>query len=322
MVIERPVQLLLILVIEAAVGYPQVLYRTVRHPVVWIGELIAVLEAHWNRGSAIRRRILGVALLGVLAVVVGGAGWLFEGALSTVQSRGGAVLDTSLTVVALAALWVGTSMLAQRSLHDHVAAVLKPLAAGDLATARQHVSHIVGRDTAALDEAGISTAAIESLAESFCDGIVAPVFWFLVAGWPGLFLCKAINTADSMIGHKDERYRAFGWAAARADDLVNLIPARIAGLLICVAGFGGLRTMLRDAHQHASPNGGWPEAAMAGVLNRQLGGAVSYDGEPAFRAMLGNGPKPDVSSLRRAVGVYWRACFMLWLIVAGVAWLQ
>jgi len=127
--------------------------------------------------------------------------------------------------------------------------------------------------------------------------------------------------ADSIVGHKDDRYRAFGWAVARADDLVNLIPARIAGLLICVAGFGGVRTMFRDAHLHASPNGGWPEAAMAGVLARQLGGPVSYGGEYAFRQYLGTGPRPDAGSLRAALAVYWRACVMLWLLVAGVAWL-
>jgi adenosylcobinamide-phosphate synthase len=179
----------------------------------------------------------------------------------------------------------------------------------------------VGRDTAALDGEGIAAAAIESLSESFCDGIVAPAFWFLVAGLPGLAVCKAINTADSIVGHQDERFRAFGWAAARADDLVNLLPARISGFLICAAGLGGMRVMLRDASRHASPNGGWPEAAMAGVLARQLGGTVTYDGELASRALLGAGPRPDAASLRSALGVYWRACVMMWLIVGGLAWL-
>ena len=310
MLVERPVQLLIILMIEAAVGYPQLLYRSVRHPVVWIGNLIAALETHWNTGSALRRRLAGCALLGVLVLAAGGLGWLFHWA------------SEAWPLVIVATLLAGTAMLAQRSLHDHVVAVLRPLESADLATARRSVSQIVGRDTATLDAERISTAAIESLAESFCDGIVAPSFWFLVAGWPGLFICKAINTADSMVGHKDARYRAFGWAAARADDLVNLIPARIAGLLICIAGWGGIRIMLRDARLHASPNGGWPEAAMAGVLARRLGGPVSYDGEPAFRASLGAGPSPDAASLRAALAVYWRACLLLWLVVAGVAWLQ
>jgi adenosylcobinamide-phosphate synthase len=181
---------------------------------------------------------------------------------------------------------------------------------------------IVGRDTEALDESGIAVAAIESLAESFCDGVVAPAFWFLIGGLPGLAICKAINTADSIVGHRDARHRDFGWASARADDLVNLIPARIAGLLICIAGAGGLGVMLRDARHHASPNGGWPEAAMAGVLERRLGGAVSYDGEPAERAILGHGKPPDANDLARALAAYRRACLLLWLITGGVAWLR
>jgi adenosylcobinamide-phosphate synthase len=177
----------------------------------------------------------------------------------------------------------------------------------------------VGRDTQALDAQGVSAAAIESLAESFSDGVVAPAFWFLVAGLPGLFICKALNTADSMVGHKDERYGAFGWAAARSDDWVNLVPAHLSGLLICVAGWGGLRVMMRDARKHASPNAGWPEAAMAGALARQLGGPVSYDGEMTWRPAFGSGPAPDVTSLRRALHIYWRACAVLWLLVGGVA---
>ena len=310
MLLDRPAQALVILVLEAAVGYPQALYRIVRHPVVWIGALIVVLEGTLNTGSAVARRAKGCLLLIVLILVAGGAGALLQWAA-----------DSS-TMALVVALIASTAMLAQRSLHDHVAAVLLPLRVGEIAKAREAVSRIVGRDTAALDPEGISTAAIESLSESFCDGVVAPAFWFLVAGFPGLFLCKAINTADSIVGHKDDRYRAFGWAAARADDLVNLVPARIAGLLICVAGPGGLVTMFRDAHRHASPNGGWPEAAMAGVLSRQLGGPVTYDGEPALRATLGSGPRPDVSTLRSALSVYWRACGLMWLIVAGLAWLR
>ena len=309
MPLDRPTQLLIILAIEAAVGYPQALYRVVRHPIVWIGNLIAVLDAHWNAGSAVKRRLAGCALLVMLVLIAGGSGYALERASQT----------WPLAIVAV--LLVGTTMLTQRSLHEHVTAVLRALESADLQAARAAVARIVGRDTETLDAEGISTAAIESLSESFCDGIVAPAFWFFVAGPPGLFICKAINTADSMVGHMDERHRAFGWAVARADDLVNLLPARISGLLICIAGFGGLRTMLRDAHLHASPNGGWPEAAMAGVLARQLGGPVSYGGERAFRASLGAGPRPDTASLRAALGVYWRACLLMWLIVAGVAWL-
>lgn len=310
MTLDRPLLLLIILVIEAAVGYPPWLYRIARHPVVWVGALITAIERRWNVGGVRRRQFAGCALLMLLAALAGGTGWVITAA--TDQTIAGAI----------ALVLFSTTLLAQRSLHDHVAAVLRPLATGDLNGARRAVAHIVGRDTARLDSEGISTAAIESLSESFCDGIVAPAFWFLIAGLPGLAVCKAINTADSIVGHKDDRYRHFGWAAARADDLVNWIPARIAGLLICIAGLGGMRVMLRDAPGHASPNGGWPEAAMAGALSRQLGGPVTYDGEPAFRALLGCGPRPDAASLRSALGIYWRACAMLWLIVGGIAWLR
>jgi adenosylcobinamide-phosphate synthase len=302
--VERSTQLLVILLLEAAIGYPQWLYRAIRHPVVWMGALITLLEARWNVGSERRRLIAGCALMLLLLFVVAAVGVLVEWA----------------SLVAL--VLIGTTMLAQRSLYTHVADVLRPLAAGDLGAARLAVAQIVGRDTESLNAEGVSAAAIESLSESFCDGIVAPAFWFLVAGLPGLIACKAINTADSMIGHKDERHRAFGWAAARADDLVNFIPARLAGLLICAVGPGGLITMFRDAHLHASPNAGWPEAAMAGVLARQLGGPVSYDGESAHRASLGNGPRPDVASLRVALRVFGRACLALWMIVGALAWLQ
>jgi adenosylcobinamide-phosphate synthase len=310
MIPDRPGQLLIILVIEAAVGYPDALYRRVRHPVVWLGRLIAALEQRWNAGSQHVRRAAGCALLMVLVSVAGGAGWAIE------------CLAGMKWPAVIVVLLVATTGFAQRSLRDHVVAVLRPLQAGDLGAARQAVARIVGRDTQALDAEGVSAAAIESLAESFCDGIVAPACWFLAAGLPGLFICKAINTADSMVGHKDDRHRAFGWAAARADDLVNLVAARIAGLLICLAGCGGLRVTLRDARKHASPNAGWSEAAMAGVLARQLGGPVSYDGELTWRATFGSGPRPDTASLRTALHIYWRACSALWLIVGGVAWLQ
>ena len=311
MIAERAGQLLLSLVIEAAVGYPNALYRRARHPVVWVGSLIAFLDARWNVGSPQRRRMMGCALLLVLAVVAGAVGWTIV--------RVAEWFLPGLWVTAVVAI-VATVALAQRSLHDHVVAVLGPLQSGDLPAARQAVAKIVGRDTATLDAEGVSAAAIESLAESFCDGIVAPAFWFLVAGLPGMFICKAINTADSIVGHLDERHRAFGWASARADDLVNLIPARISGLIICIAGLGGLRTMFRDAHKHASPNAGWSEAAMAGVLARELGGPVSYDGEVTWRPTFGVGARPNAGSLRTALRIYRYACLLLWLFAGAIAW--
>ncbi|MCG6120524.1 MAG: adenosylcobinamide-phosphate synthase CbiB [Blastomonas sp.] len=306
--LARPEQLLLALIGEAAIGYPAWLLAAIGHPVIWIGAAIAALEQSWNSGSATRRRAMGVALL----VLVAGGVAAIGGAIEAWAGDG----LTVVLVIVLASIG-----LAQRSLDDHVRAVARPLLRGDLAAARGAVARIVGRDTAALDESGIAVAATESLAESLCDGVVAPAFWFLVAGLPGLLLCKAVNTADSMIGHRDARYLHFGWAAARTDDVVNFIPARISGVLVCLAGMGGWAAMLRDARHHASPNGGWPEAAMAGVLKRRLGGPVSYDGEPAHRAWLGDGPAPDATDLQRALWVYRRACLLMWAIVGGIAWL-
>jgi adenosylcobinamide-phosphate synthase len=222
--------------------------------------------------------------------------------------------------------WLGTAVLAwpalaQRSLYDHVRPVAACLDAGDAEGARRAVAMIVGRDTAALDEAGIARAAIESLAESFCDGVAAPLFWLLVGGLPGIWAYTAINTADSLIGHREPRWRAFGWAAARVDDLANLVPARLGGVLICVAGGGGWRTLRRDHARHASPNAGWTEAAMAGALGLRLAGPISYDGVTHDKAWIGDGrTDAKADDVRRALRVYVRACLLLGLIAGGIAW--
>jgi adenosylcobinamide-phosphate synthase len=306
MLLERSAVLLLALVLEAALGYPAALYRRIRHPVVWAGALIDLLDRRWNVGSAVFRGLAGCMLVLVLVVLAGAAGWLLAQGLHAI---GAGIL------VALLA----TSGLAQRSLYDHVLAVFRPLQLGEIAVARKAVAQIVGRDTDTLGGEDVAAAAIESLAESFCDGVVAPAFWFLVAGLPGLFVFKAISTADSLIGHRDERHGAFGWAAARTDDLMNLIPARLSGLILCAAGRAGLATMLRDARKHPSPNAGWPEAAMAGVLACQLGGPASYQGEWIARPTFGDGARPDAASLHEALRIYRIGCFVLWLIVGGVA---
>ncbi len=308
MILDHAEQLSIVLVAEACLGYPDTLYRQIRHPVVWIGDFISAREQQWNTRSSRRDYVKGAGLLLLVILYVGVAAWLVQ------------LLADRISIVM--ALLIATTGLAQRSLYTHVAAVLAPLEAGDIEGARANVSRIVGRDTAALDELGIATAATESLAESFCDGVIAPAFWFLVGGLPGLFIYKTVNTADSLIGHRDARYRAFGWAAARTDDVMNLIPARIAGGLLCLARFRGFSIMWRDASKHASPNAGWSEAAMAGALGVQLGGAVSYEGEPTWRPTFGNGPKPGVSDLRRALMVYLSACLILWLLVGAVAWLR
>lgn len=296
--------------VEAAVGYPAGLHRRLPHPVVWIGGVISGLEQAWNAPhlSPEVRRGLGVVTLVVIAALSALAGWL-PGLVSPPWGAGVLIL-------------AGTLGLAHRSLFEHVRAVQRPLAAGDLVAARSAVAAIVGRDTAILDESGIASAALESLAESFNDGVVAPVFWFVVAGLPGLLLYKAVNTADSLIGHREPRWRDFGWASARMDDLLNLIPARLAGALIALAGGGGWRIMARDAAKHASPNAGWPEAAMAGALGVGLGGAAHYDGVLTARPVFGDGPAPTARDLGRGLTLYVKACGLMWLALAlgGLAW--
>jgi adenosylcobinamide-phosphate synthase len=300
------------LLVEAAVGYPDALHRRSPHPVVWIGNAIAALERRWSSEalSEASRRALGALALIVVAGAAGAAGWAAQATCLALPFGG---------VLFVLAASLG---LAQRSLYEHVAAVARALAAQDLPKARAAVGRIVGRDVEPLDEAGVAAAALESLAESFNDGVVAPAFWLAIGGLPGLFAYKAINTADSLIGHKEPRWRAFGWAAARTDDLVNLAPARLAGLLISAAAGRGAMTMLRDAPRHASPNAGWPEAAMAGALGRALGGPAAYDGVVAHRPTFGQGPAPDAADLQRGLALYLRACALLWLLVAigGLAW--
>lgn len=293
--------------LEAAFGYPAWLQRRLPHPVAWPAALIEGLEKRWNRPGFTdgARRGLGVVvvLLVVGLAVAGGLG------LHRLLGRG-------LGLVAIALL--ATVGLAQRSLHQHVAAVLAPLRAGDLPAARTAVAMIVGRDTADLDAEQVAAAALESLAESFNDGVVAPAAWLLAGGLPGLFAYKAVNTADSLIGHREPRWRMFGWAAARTDDAMNLIPARLAGLLIVLAagrrGGSAWRIMRRDARRHASPNAGWPEAAMAGALGVRLGGEARYDGVATARPTFGDGCSPTVQDLEDGLALYRRACGRLWSI--------
>jgi adenosylcobinamide-phosphate synthase len=297
------------LAVEALIGYPQAVYARIAHPVVWIGKLIETLERRWNdpARSVATRRALGI----VTMVIVGGSAGVVGYAIQTSAQR----LPFGMLIVVL----VATIGLAQRSLYSHVRDVLRSLEADDVAAARTAVSKIVGRDTAQLTSSGVSAAAIESLAESFNDGIVAPAFWLAVGGLPGLFAYKALNTADSLIGHREPRWRAFGWAAARADDAANLLPARLAGLLIVVAGGGGLRVMWRDAPRHASPNAGWPEAAIAGALEVELGGAATYEGVMHERPAFGAGRRPNAGDLRRALHIYLEACALLWALMLALA---
>ena len=300
------------LALDAAVGWPAVLLARVGHPVTWLGALIAAGDRRFNRpGTAGRAQGAAVAL-GIIALAAG-AGWAVQAALLTLSVGW---LGTALVAVAA---W---PLVAARSLHDHVAAVARPLAAGDIGAARAAVAMIVGRDPQALDPAGIARAATESLAENASDGVIAPLVWGLALGLPGIAAYKAINTLDSMIGHRTPRHEAFGWAAARIDDAANLIPARLTGGLFALAS-GRPRAawacMMRDAPRHRSPNAGWPEAAMAGALNVRLSGPRVYgdriSAEPWINAAARD---PEAADLGRALAVYRRAMALAALLLAGL----
>lgn len=293
---------LIALVIEAAFGYPDALFRRIGHPVTWIGRLIGGLDRHLNRDSDPpgRRRIAGVAALILLLAISGTAA-----AVPVLLAPGGWI---GLLLLGIAA----SSLLAQRSLDQHVAAVAAGLDRG-LDEGRRAVSMIVGRNPARLDEAGVARAAIESLAENFSDGIVAPLVWTAAAGPIGGVLYKATNTADSMIGHRTPRHEAFGWAAARFDDLVNLPASRLAALWLILAAAlmpgasasGATRAVLRDARKHRSPNAGWPEAAMAGALGLALAGPRVYGETLVDDATMGDGRRrADAADIRRALRLY------------------
>ncbi len=302
---------------DAVIGDPDLIWRRVPHPVVWIGHAITILERTLNVADwpPQQRKIAGVGA--VLWLVIGAAiiGLLIE-----------LILPESWFGVAAKGL-IASVLLAQRSLYQHVARVRDAFTEGGLLTARKAVSMIVGRDPARLDEAGVARAAIESTAENFSDGIVAPVFWLALFGLPGLIAYKAINTADSMIGHRSERYKSFGWAAARLDDLVNLIPARLSGLLFVVVAplVGGSvaaskNIMFRDAPKHRSPNAGWPESAMAGALGVALAGPRSYaEGDvddPFLNTEARTATPADIS---RSLKLFVSACMLQVAIYAALA---
>ncbi|MCE5975037.1 adenosylcobinamide-phosphate synthase CbiB [Sinirhodobacter sp. WL0062] len=295
---------------DLAFGWPNALYARIGHPVTWIGALIGWLDRSWNReGPA--RRLRGVAAALLVIGLAGGLGLAVQSALP--QGWLGILLGGILA-------W---PLVALRSMHDHVVAVARPLVAGDLPAARHAVSMIVGRDPSRLDEAGVARAALESLAENSSDGIVAPLFWGVVAGLPGIAAYKAINTLDSMIGHRTPRHEEFGWASARIDDLVNLIPARLSGLLFALAsgGAGGaLACMMRDARHHRSPNAGWPEAAMAGALGVRLSGPRIYADRVAEEPWVnGACPDPAAVDLDRGLALYRRTMLGLTALIGALA---
>jgi adenosylcobinamide-phosphate synthase len=317
---------LLAMMIELCAGYPQALWRAVGHPVTWIGRLIAALDRLLNRdvpppfpppltgeGREGVRRGAGIAAILLLLGIVGTIAFIVEHEL----------LRLPFGLIAVAA----STLIAQRSLHRHVADVADALERDGLAAGRVAVAKIVGRDAGALDAAGVARAAIESLAENFADGIVAPVFWMAIAGLPGAALYKAINTADSMIGHRTPRHEAFGWAAARLDDLVNLPASRLSALLLVAAALNknasaaaAWRAVVRDAARHRSPNAGYPEAAMAGALGLSLAGPRVYGGVKIDDATMGDGRRDATAAdIRHALTLYRHADAILIALVAAIA---
>jgi adenosylcobinamide-phosphate synthase len=245
------------LLIDGALGEPGWLWRRLPHPVVLMGRAVGWADRLLNRGSFRRQKgVLAIVLLVFFAIVIG-----------YMIRLSGVVGETIVAAI----------LMAQRSLMQHVSAVAAALRRS-LDAGRDAVRLIVGRDPGSLNEAAVARAAVESAAENFSDGVVAPAFWFCVAGAPGIIAYKMINTADSMIGYRSEKYLEFGWASARLDDLVNLVPARISGFIIALAARQRrvLHVMLRDAAKHRSPNAGWPEAAAAGALGLALAGPRRY----------------------------------------------
>jgi len=305
---------------EAIIGYPDAVYRFAGHPVTWIGRLITWCDETWNSPALPfeTRSGRGVAALVLLLATAILSGLVITSLLAFIFPD---ILSLLLCGV------LASSLLAQRSLDAHVEAVAAALERHGIEAGRQAVSQIVGRDTRELDEAAVCRAAIESLAENFSDGVVAPLFWMVFAGLPGALAYKAINTADSMIGHKSPRHLAFGWASARCDDLVNLPASRLSALwLVLAAGLLGLSpgaalaTVRRDAGYHRSPNAGWPEAAMAGALGIRLSGPRVYDGVKVEERWVGGGSSElTARDIRAALKLYRTACGLQIAVLAVIA---
>ncbi|MDW6020538.1 adenosylcobinamide-phosphate synthase CbiB [Mesorhizobium sp. BAC0120] len=307
------------LLLELAFGYPDRLFKAIGHPVTWIGSLISLLDRRLNSqfDSPRLRQTMGMLALAILLVAAIVPALLIESIFSLIPFG---IIATAIPA---------SSLLAQKSLAEHVGRVATGLETGGLAQGRKAVSMIVGRDPERLDEAGVSRAAIESLAENFSDGVVAPAFWLAIGGLAGGVAYKAVNTADSMIGHKTPRHQAFGWAAARLDDLINLPASRLAALLIIAAAFivpgaspgRAWKSVLRDASKHRSPNAGWPEAAMAGALGLSLAGPRYYGGVLVGDAEMGAGGRraATAADIRRALKLYHAADLLLGAVIGIVA---
>jgi adenosylcobinamide-phosphate synthase len=286
------------MLLDAAMGEPRWLWSRAPHPAVLMGRAVDWVDTRFNAGD--QRQIKGAGVMAGLAFGAAALGWLIH-----------IIPDLGLLEIVVVAI-----ILAQRSLVDHVRAVADALrlSVGD---GRRAVAMIVGRDTAQMTESEVARGAIESAAENLSDGVIAPIFWYLVAGLPGLLIYKITNTADSMIGHRTPRHQEFGWAAARLDDVLNWVPARITAVLIAVAhGWTDVAPILRDGPLHRSPNAGWPEAAMAVVLDVALSGPRSYHGRVTDYPWVnpGGARRIGAAEIDRAVTALWRA----WLLTLGV----
>ena len=308
--------LLLALVLDAYLGEARFLFRWTGHPVEWIGRLIGFLDAKLNREKRgdVDRTIRGALVVIFVVVVAGGVGVAITWASLT--NPWGWFIELALIF----------SLLAGRSLYDHVKAVALGLNESTEA-GRQAVRHIVGRDPSFLDDHGVARAAIESAAENFSDGVIGPVFYYLLFGLPGLCIYKAVNTMDSMIGYKNTRYAAFGFTAAKLDDALNILPSRLAGLFIVIAAFfaptaspiAAWRIMWRDAGKHGSPTAGWTEAPMAGALNIALAGPRKYAERVVDGAWIGDGTaQVGATDIRRALKLYIVANLVMVGVVAGL----
>lgn len=315
----HPLALIIAIIADAVLGDPAWVYRRLPHPIVLIGQVIAWADRGFNRESAAAPARRRAGLVVCMALTLGALllGWW---------------LQTLLLKLPGGPLWLGlvmSTLIAQHSLFAHVADVAKAMELSGIEGGRIAVARIVGRDPEALDDAGIARAAIESLAENFSDGIVAPIFWGLVLGLPGMLAYKTINTMDSMIGHKTPRHLDFGRAAAKLDDAVNLPASRISALLLILASIvlrganpaGAWRAVWRDARRHKSPNAGWPEAALAGALGFAIAGPRRYHGVLVSDPWMNDGGRWQLKAadIRESLALYWRACAVLGLVVLGFA---
>ena len=295
-------ELVIAMLLDAVFGEPRMLWDRLPHPAVLMGRLVAFLDRTLNTGQD--RKSKGVLALSVLcftAAVIG-----------SVLSQFGWVIEIIVSAI----------LLAQKSLIDHVRAVATGLRTS-IEEGRFAVSMIVSRDTKDMNQAQVARSAIESAAENFSDGVIAPAFWFLIGGLPAMLVYKFVNTADSMIGYKTEKYLEFGWASARFDDILNWLPARLSMLLIVIFAKqpANFRAIISEAKRHKSPNAGWPEAAMARAINVALAGPRSYDGQLQQLPWVNETGRQTVTAddVDAAVRILWRAWNLAWITIIVVS---